>query len=172
MTGSGFLNYGTTAGRMIKVTLYTCLVLALQAHLIPRLPYPALRIDLLLPLMFATAVEWSPLAGVLWASFWGFVVDNFSGEFWGLHVGSYALTVCLVNLTSERFDRRNPGYQMGLVGLCAAGQSVALGLFLSFVPTDLASLTSIWISLGIRTLLSVTIAPFLIYPMLNPRNEF
>ncbi len=172
MIASGFLNPGTTAGRIIKITLYTFFILALQAHLIPRLPYPALRIDLLLPLMFAIAVEWSPLAGVLWASLWGFVVDNFSGEFWGLHVGSYAVTVCLVNLASERFDRRNPAFQMGLVGLCVLGQSVALGLFLSFVPMDLPSLTSIWISLGIRTLLSVTIAPFLIYPMLNPRNEF
>ncbi|MGC9964027.1 MAG: rod shape-determining protein MreD [Syntrophobacteraceae bacterium] len=172
MIASGLVNPGTSAGRMIKITVYTFFVLSLQAHLIPRLPYPALRIDLLLPLMFAVAVEWSPLAGLLWASLWGFVVDNFSGEFWGLHVGSYAVTVCLVNLASDRFDRRNPGYQMGLVGLCAAGQSIVLGLFLSFVPMDFPSLTSIWISLGIRTLFSVTVAPFLIYPLLNPRNEF
>jgi rod shape-determining protein MreD len=172
MIASGLLNVGTSAGRMIKITVYTFFILALQAHLIPRLPYPALRIDLLLPLMFAVGVEWPPLAGLLWASLWGFVVDNFSGEFWGLHVGSYAVTVCLVNLASDRFDRRNPGYQMGLVGLCALGQSIALGLFLSFVPMDLPSLTSTWISLGIRTLFSATVAPFLIYPLLNPRNEF
>jgi hypothetical protein len=59
---------------------------------------------------------------------------------------------------------------MGLVGLCALGQSIALGLFLSFVPMDVPELNSIWIGLGIRTLLSVIIAPFLIYAMLNPRN--
>jgi rod shape-determining protein MreD len=171
MIAYGFLNPSTPVGRFIKITLYTLFVLALQAYLIPRLPYPALRVDLILPLMFAIAVEWSAPAGVLWAGFWGFIVDNFSGEFWGLHVGSYAVTVCLVNLASERFDRRNPAYQMGLVGLCALGQSIALGLFLSFVPMDLPSLTSIWISLGVRTALSVTIAPFLIYPMLNLRNE-
>lgn len=172
MIASGYLTPGSTAGRMVKVTLYTIFVLALQAHLIPRLPYPALRIDLMLPLMFAVAVEWSPAAGVLWACLWGFVVDNFSGEFWGLHVGSYAVAVCLVNLASDKFDRRNPAYQMGLVGLCALGQSIALGLFLSFVPMDFPSLSYIWISLGIRTLLSVTVAPFLIYPILNPQNEF
>ena len=170
MIAPGYVTPGMTAGRMLKITLYTFFVLSLQAHVIPRLPYPALRVDLLLPLMFAIAVDWSPLAGVLWACFWGFVVDNFSGEFWGLHVGSYTVTVCLVHMASERFDWRNPVYQMGLVGLCAIGQSVALGLFLSFVPQDVPSLTSVWISLGIRTLLSVTIAPLLIYPMLNPGN--
>jgi len=172
MIASGMLNPVTTAGRMVKITIYTVVVLGLQAQLVPRLPYPALRIDLLLPLMFAAAVEWSLLSALLWASLWGFVVDDFSGEFWGLHVGSYAVTVCLVNLASDRFDRRNPGYQMGLVGLCALGQSIGLGLYLSFVPMDLPSLTSIWISLGIRTLFSMTVAPFLIYPLLNPRNEF
>ena len=170
MIASGSVTPGITAGRMIKTTLYSLFLLALQAHLIQRLPYPALRVDLLIPFMFGIAVEWPPLAGVLWACFWGFVVDNFSGEFWGLHVGSYMVTVCLVNMASERFDWRNPGYQMGLVGLCALCQSIALGLFLSFVPMDLPELTSIWIGLGIRTLLSVTIAPFLIYPMLNQQN--
>ncbi len=167
-----YLTPGTAARRLIKIALYTLFILALQAHLIPSLPYPALRVDLLIPLMFAIGVEWSPLAGLLWACFWGFVVDNFSGEFWGLHVGSYVVTLCLVHLVSDRFDRYNPAYQAGLVGLCALGQSIAIGLFLSFVPMDLPSLTSIWISLGIRTLLSCTIAPFLIYPILNPKNAY
>jgi len=171
MIVSGSFTPGITPRRMIKTTLYSLFVLTLQAHLIPRLPYPALRVDLFLPLMFAIAVEWPPLAGVLWAGFLGFVVDNFSGEFWGLHVGSYTVTVCLVNMASKRFDWANPAYQMGLVGLCALGQSIALGSFLSFFPMDIDALTSIWIGLGIRTLLSVTIAPFLIYAMLNPRKK-
>ncbi len=172
MISSGYLIFGASPVRMLKIILYTLFVLALQAHVVPRLPYAALRADMLLPLMFAIAVEWPPLPGVLWARFWGFVVDTFSGEFWGLHVGSYMATVCLVNMASEKFEWRNPLYQMGLVGLCTLGQSIALGLFLSFVPMDLPSLTSIWISLGIRTLLTMTISPFLIYPMLNPRNAF
>jgi len=171
MIVSAPLATGITPGRMIKTTLYSLFVLTLQAHLIPRLPYPALRVDLFIPLMFVIAVEYPPLAGVLWAGFLGFVVDNFSGEFWGLHVGSYTVTVCLVNMASKRFDWANPAYQMGLVGLCALGQSIALGSFLSFFPMDIDALTSIWIGLGIRTLLSVTIAPFLIYAMLNPRKK-
>jgi rod shape-determining protein MreD len=170
MIVSGPFTPGITPGRMIKTTLYSLFVLTLQAHLITRLPYPALRVDLFLPLMFAIGVEWPPLAGVLWAGFLGFVVDNFSGEFWGLHVFSYTVTVCMVNMASKRFDWANPAYQMGLVGVCALGQSIALGLFLSFVPMDVPELTSIWIGLGIRTLLTVTIAPFLIYTMLIPRN--
>lgn len=170
MIGSDSFTPGITPRRMIKTTLYSLFVLTLQAHLISRLPYPALRVDLFLPLMFAIAVEWPPLAGVLWAGFLGFVVDNFSGEFWGLHIGSYTVVVCLVNMASKRFDWPNPVYQMGLVGLCALGQSIALGLFLSFVPMDVPELNSIWVGLGIRTLLSVIIAPFLIYAMLNPRN--
>jgi rod shape-determining protein MreD len=172
MIAPGYVTPGITAGRLIKITLYTLFVLALQAHVIPRLPYTALRVDLMIPLMYAVAVEWSPLGGLLWACFWGFVVDNFCGEFWGLHVGSYTVMLCLVHIVSDRFDRYNPVYQAGLVGLCALGQSIAIGLFLSFVPMDVPSLTSIWISLGIRTLLSSTIAPFLIYPILNPKNAY
>ncbi|SPF47275.1 conserved membrane hypothetical protein [Syntrophobacter sp. SbD1] len=159
-----------TAGKMIKFILYCLLVLAIQAHLIDRLPYAGLRVDLLLPVMFAIADEFPPLTGVLLGGLLGFVVDNFSGEFWGLHVGSYVVTVCLVNMASEKFDWRNPAYQMGLIGLCALGQSIALGLFLSFVPMDAPALTSIWTGLGVRTILSAIIAPFLIYPMLNTRK--
>ncbi len=172
MIRQAYVGPGISVGQIARIILYTFFVLLLQAHLIPRLPYMALRADLLLPLMFAIAVEWSPVAGVLWACLWGFLADSLSGEFWGLHVGSYMVTVCLVNMASERFDCHNPVYQMGLVGLCALGQSAALGLYLSFVPMDLPSLTIIWISLGIRTLLSVTVAPFLIHPLLHSRSSF
>jgi len=170
MIKAGLAAPGLSVGGVIRIVLCTFLGLLFQAHLISRLPYPALRVDLLLPLMFAVAVQWTPLPGVLWAGFWGFAVDSFSGEFWGLHVGSYMVAICLVNMAFEKFDFYNPLYQMGLVGLCALGQSIALGLYLSFIPMDLPSLITIWISLGIRTLLSVTLAPFLIYPMLCPRR--
>lgn len=170
MIASSPLTPGITVGNTIKFALYSIIALALQAHLIQRLPYAAMRIDLLLPIMFAVAVEWPPLTGVLWAGLLGFVMDNFSGEFWGLHVGTFTVTVCLVNLTLERFDWRNPAYQMGLVGLCALGQSAALGLFLSFAPMDPPALASIWVCMSIRTLLSAAVAPFMIYPILNSRN--
>ncbi|MFZ2445962.1 MAG: rod shape-determining protein MreD [Syntrophobacteraceae bacterium] len=172
MNRTGQLGPAISAGLIARIVLYTFFVLLLQVHLVSRLPYPALRTDLLLPLMFVVAVEWPPVAGLIWASFWGFLADNFSGQFWGLHVGSYTVAVCLVHMASEKFDCHNPVYQMCLVGLCALGQSIALGLFLSFVPMDSSSLTSVWIGLGIRTLLSMTLAPFLIYPILNPRSSF
>ncbi|MCL5405179.1 MAG: rod shape-determining protein MreD [Deltaproteobacteria bacterium] len=167
MTVSRSFSQEATLKKAVKFSLFGLLFLALQAQVIPRLPYAALRIDLFLPFMFALAVECSPLSGVLGAGLLGFTADVFSGEFWGLHVGSYIVTVCLVYMASENFDWRNPAYQMGLVGLCAFGQSVALGLFVSYVPMDSVTLTSIWVSLGIRTLLSAIIAPLLIYPLLN-----
>lgn len=172
MMWSGQVAPAFSPGRVAKICCYAFLLLLLQAHVVSRLPYPAFRMDLLLPLMFAVAIEWSPFPGLVWASAWGYVVDNFSGEFWGLHVASYMAAVCLVNMASDRFDCQSPVYQMGLVGLCALGQSVALGLFISFVPMDLPSLTSIWISLGIRTLLSMTVAPFVIFPILKPKKVF
>lgn len=155
------------AKRAVKFTLSGFVVLALQAQIVRLLPDPAVRIDLFIPFMFVVAAEWSPLAGVLWAGSLGFIMDVFSGEFWGLHVGSYILTVCLVNMASDNFDCLNPAYQMGLVGLCALTQSFALGLFLSYVPMDTVTLRSIWVSLGIRTIVSALIAPFLIYPLLS-----
>jgi rod shape-determining protein MreD len=167
MNVSSSLSQGDAVKKALKFSFCCSLLLALQAQIIPQLPYAALRVDLLLPLMFAVAVEYSPLTGVLWAGALGFMVDVFSGEFWGLHVGSYVVTVCLVHMASDSFDWHNPAYQMGLVGLCALGQSVALGLFFSYVPMDSATLTSIWISLSIRTLVSATIAPLLIYPLLS-----
>jgi rod shape-determining protein MreD len=169
MISTGPPTPGVTARKVVKFAVYCLLMLALQARLVQQLPYTAFRIDLLLPVIFAIAVECSPLAGVFWAGLLGFIVDDFSGEFWGMHVGSFTVTVCLVNMASERFDWRNPAYQAGLVGLCALGQSLALGLFLSFAPVDVPAPTSIWINLGIRALLSATIAPFLIYPVLNSR---
>src|SRR5512142_3149846 len=118
---------GISAVRILRLVVYTFSILLIQAHFVTRLPYQALRADLLLPLMFGIAAEWPPTAGLLWACFWGFLADNFSGMFWGLHVGSYVMAVCLVHMASERFDCQNPFYQMCLVGLCAAGQSVAIG---------------------------------------------
>jgi rod shape-determining protein MreD len=169
MTAFSSSTQSIAAIRFLKLSAFCLILLALQAHLIQKLPYVALRVDLLLPLMFAIADQCSPLAGVFWAGLLGFVVDDFSGEFWGLHLGSYMATVCLVNMSSEKFDRRSPAYQMGLIGLCALGQSAALGLFLFFSSVEIPAPNSIWVSLGIRALLSATIAPFLIYPMLSVR---
>ncbi len=159
--------HGAALKKAIKFSSYGFVLLALQAQVVPQLPYTALRIDLFLPFMFAVAVEYPPLTALLWAGGLGFVADVFSGEFWGLHVGSYIISVCLVQMAAGGFESDNPAYQMFLVGLCALGQSIALGLFLSYVPTDSATLASIWVGLSVRTLLCATIAPLLIYPLLG-----
>lgn len=159
-------------GRALTVLLYTFFIMLVQVHVVARLPYQALRTDLLLPLLIAAAVGWSPLPGLAWAAFWGFLADNFSGQLWGLHVCSYAVAVCLVHLASDRFDCYNPIYQAFLAGICVLGQSIAIGLYLSFVPQDLPTLTDIWISLGIRTVLCMTLTPLLVYPIFIPRSSY
>ena len=119
-----------------------------QSYWVSRLPYPELRIDLLLPLMFGIAVEWSPVLSIVWASAWGFVADALSGKFWGFHVGSYVVAICLVNITAERFEFHNPLYQMLFVGACALGQSIALCLFLLVAAPEQVAMPSIYASLS------------------------
>jgi rod shape-determining protein MreD len=151
----------------IKVVLYTLLLLLVQIVWVARLPYHALRIDLLLPLMFGVALHWSPLPSLLWAALLGFIMDVLSGSFWGFHVGSYVVVVCLVNVAVERFEFHNPIYQMGFVGICALGQSMALGCYLSFSGAAVISVTATWTSLGIRAAIMTVLAPFILYPIWN-----
>ena len=124
-----------------------------------------MRADLLLPLMFGIATVWSPLPSLSWALLWGFVLDALSGKFWGFHVGSYVVAVCLVYAASEKFELQNPLYQMLLVGLCALGQSVVLGLFLMLEPDSLVGISSILQDLLIRSLFIMLLSPFIIYPI-------
>ncbi len=156
---------------LMGIIAYTFFLLLAQAHLFSRLPYPAMRADLLLPAIFGAAVEWPPVAGLLWAVFWGFVMDAYSGEFWGFHVGSYVVTTCLVHTAYEKFDFQNPLYQMCFVGLCALGQSVALGLYISLGHYGVTWLASTWISLLIRSLLTMLLTPFVLYPIWRMREK-
>jgi rod shape-determining protein MreD len=149
----------------LKVIVYTLFILLLQALWISRMPSPALRADLLLPLMFGVASEWSPLPSLFWAFLWGFVVDTLSGKFWGLHVGSYVVAVSLVNIAAEKFECKNPVYQMGFVGLCALGQSAVLGLYLIFEPSGPTVLATTWNSLIIRSILMTLVSPMILYPI-------
>ena len=132
--------------------------------------YPAMRADLLLPLMFGVATVWPPLLSLSWALLWGFVLDTLSGKFWGFHVGSYVVAVCLVYAASEKFELQNPLYQMLFVGLCALGQSVVLGLFLVLEPESLIGISSICQDLLIRSLFIMLLSPFIIYPIGNSRQ--
>ena len=154
-----------------KITLYTLFLLFLQSCWVSRFPHPALRIDLLLPLMFGTAVEWPPVVSIAWATGWGFILDTLSGKFWGFHVGSYVVAVCLVNIAVERFELYNPLYQMLFVGACALGQSVALGLFLLFEAPSQIEVSSAYVSLILRSLVMMLLAPIIAYPIWHVRGR-
>lgn len=156
---------------VIKVTLYTLFLLFLQSTWISRFSHPALRVDLLLPLMFGTAIEWPPVLTLAWASWWGFVLDTLSGKFWGFHVGSYVVAVCLVNIAAERFELYNPLYQMLFVGACALGQSVALGLFLLLEAPSQIEVSSTYLSLIIRSFLMMLLTPLITYPLWHVRGR-
>jgi len=156
---------------LLKVTLYTLFLLVLQSYWVSYFGRPELRIDLLLPLMFGTAVEWSPLLSVVWASAWGFIVDALSGKFWGFHVGTYVVAVCLVNITAERFEYHNPVYQVLFVGACALGQSGALGLFLLFEAPGQIDFASTCRSLLARSVVMMVVAPLITYPLWNIRGN-
>jgi rod shape-determining protein MreD len=153
-----------------KVGLYSFVLLLVQALWISRLPYPALRADLLLPLMFGIALEWPPFPCFLWAFSWGFVVDTLSGKFWGLHVGSYVAAICLVNIASERLELRNPVYQMIFVGFCAFGQSIVLSVFLMLEPYGSLFLGTAWNRIIMRTLFMTILTPLILYPVWNARK--
>lgn len=156
--------------QFLLVFVYTLMLLIVQSLWISRLSYPAMRADLLLPLMFGIATVWPPLASLSWALFWGFVLDTLSGKFWGFHVGSYVVAVCLVYAASEKFELQNPLYQMLFVGLCALGQSVVLGLFLMLEPYSLVGISPICQDLLIRSLFIMLLSPFIIYPIGNGKK--
>lgn len=152
---------------LVRVCVYTMVLVVLQAQWISELPRLAMRGDLLLPLMFGIAIEWPPVLSVLWAFLWGYIMDTLSGKFWGLHVGSYLIAVCMVNIASEKFEFHNPVYQMIFVGLCALGQSLVLGFFLLFEPAGTVVLANNWNSLLLRTLIMTILSPLIIYPIWN-----
>ena len=154
-----------------KVTLYTLFLLLLQSFWVSHFSRPELRIDLLLPLMFGAAVEWPPFLSIIWASLWGFVADTLSGKFWGFHVGSYVVAICLVNITAERFEFHNPLYQMLFVGACALGQSVALGLFLIVEAPEQMAMPATYTTLLLRSVATMILAPIITYPVWNIRGS-
>jgi rod shape-determining protein MreD len=148
-----------------RVVLYALFVFLAQAVWVSRLPHPAIRIDLMLPLMFGVAMERSLTAGLAWALVWGYVFDAVSGKFWGFHVVSYVVAVCLVHISIEKFEFRNPLYQMVVVGGCALGQSVVLWLYLLVEPQAGSLDAGVWQNLLIRCLVMGLVSPVIIYPV-------
>jgi rod shape-determining protein MreD len=162
----------TAWGGLARIAVYTFVLFLLQAQWASRMYYPAMRVDLLLPLMFGIALTQPPIACLSWAFAWGFVLDVFSGKFWGFHVVSYVITACTVYLGSQKMELHNPLYQMIFMGLCALGQSAVLGLFLWAEPSTSYLLSpSIWISLGMRSALMLLLCPLIIYPIRRNRKS-
>ncbi len=159
--------HGKTVGsyHFIRVLAYTFALLMVQVLWIARLPAQALRIDLFIPLMFAVALIWPPMGCLFWAFFWGFVLDLLSGKFWGFHVGSYVVTCCLVMITMDRLELGNPLFHLFFIGFVSLGQSIILGLFLSFEPGDSALSGEVWGSLLGRSVFMTLSALFIVYPL-------
>jgi rod shape-determining protein MreD len=151
--------------------LYTLIAFLIQAQWIARLPFPGMRVDLLLPVTFGVALEWPLLPGLLWACVWGYVADTLSGKLLGFHVLSYVVAVCLVNVSAERFELENPLYQMGLVGGCAVGQALVLGLFLFLDPAGSALTLASWQNLIVRSIFTTLVTPFVIFPIVGFRRS-
>lgn len=147
---------------LCKVVMYAIGLLLLQIHLVSRLPYQSVRIDLLLLLVVALGVELPVVVGVTTAMCLGFVVDVCSGRFWGLHVTSYVVTVLVVSKVLLRFEMENPLYQMAVTGCCGLIQG---GLLIAFFWLDRQGevlTNSLVASLVVRSLLMMVLAPLLI----------
>ena len=152
-------------GDYLLVILYTIFMLFVQAVIFCRLPYPALRADVLLPVIFIAAVEWPVIPALLWACFWGFVLDTLSGMFWGFHISSYVGVVGLVNIAGDKLEVRNPVYRTAFIGLCALAQSLALGLYFTLSASEPPSQWNLWANLVIRAIFIMTLSPFILYPV-------
>ncbi len=161
------VSYGKPSSNhhFLRVFAYTFILLMVQVHWVSRLPAQALRIDLLVPLMFAVSLLWPPLAGLFWAFFWGFVLDVLSGKFWGFHVGTYVITCCLVTVTMDRLEMANPFFHLLFIGLISLGQSLVLGFFLWFEGGETVLLQEIWWSLLGRSAVMTLSAIFIVHPL-------
>lgn len=154
---------------LLKITGYAFILFLIQVNLIACLPYRALRVDLMLPAMVGVALSSSSAIAIVWAFVWGYMVDILTGKFWGLHVGTYVITVRLVQVMAQKVESRNPFYQMFLVLLCVLGQSVILGVFLWIKSPTPLLLDSFLKNLEIRSLLITFLTPLIIFPVLKIR---
>lgn len=148
-----------------KLILCSLGLLLIQMHFVARLPYQALRIDLLLLLILGCALQVPFIFGIHYALLMGFIMDVFSGKFWGFHVGSYVITVILVNKVLAKFEVTSSVYQMLLAGLSAAGQSAALAMVLMWTQDSLMLSWADWANLVVRSLLMMFLAPLVIHTL-------
>ena len=156
---------------LCKVTMYAIGLMLLQIHLVSRLPYQSLRIDLLLLLIVALTVELPFVVSITAAICVGFVVDVCSGRFWGLHVSSYVITVLVVSKVLLRFEMQNPLYQMVVAGCCGLIQGSLLVAFFWMdqqIPTLSYTMVA---SLVARSLVMMLVAPIVIHALAGVWSE-
>jgi rod shape-determining protein MreD len=147
---------------VLKLVTYSFGFFLVQIHFISRLPFQALRVDLLLLLMLGLALQLPLPMSISWALFLGYVVDVFSGKFWGFHVGSYVATVLLASKMLQKFEMHNPLYQMSVAGLCASLQCGLLVLFLWFDHQPAALSWSLLAGFLVRTMVMMLLAPVVV----------
>jgi rod shape-determining protein MreD len=156
---------------LCKVIMYAIGLLLLQIHLVSRLPYQSLRIDLLLLLIVALALELPFVVSITSAICLGFVVEVCSGRFWGLHVTSYVITVLVVSRVLLRFEMQNPLYQMVVAGCCGLIQGSLLVAFFWMdqqIPTLSYTMVA---SLVARSLVMMLVGPIVIHALVGVWSE-
>ncbi len=156
---------------LCKVIMYAIGLLLLQIHLVSRLPYQSLRIDLLLLLIVALTVELPFVVSITAAICVGFVVDVCSGRFWGLHVTSYVITVVVVSKVLLRFEMQNPLYQMVVAGCCGLLQGCLLVTFFWMDQQSAALSYTMIASLVVRSLVMMVVAPIVIHALVGVWSE-
>jgi rod shape-determining protein MreD len=156
---------------LCKVMMYAMGLLLVQIHFVSRLPYESLRIDLLLLLTVALAVEIPFVVGVTLAILLGFVVDVCSGRFWGLHVVSYVIAVVVVSKMLLRFEMQNPLYQMAVTACCGLIQGALLLVFFWLdQQSDVLTYTMV-ASLVVRSVVMMVVAPIVIHSLVGVWGE-
>jgi rod shape-determining protein MreD len=151
--------------RVCKVVMYAFGLFLLQIHFVSRLPYESLRIDVLLLLMVALALE-LPFAGSITSALClGYMVDVFCGRFWGLHVITYVITVLVVSKVLLRFEMQSPLYQMAVTAVCGLLQGCVLMLFLWMNRQGELLTGTLMASLVARSLVMMVLAPVLLHSL-------
>lgn len=156
----------------LLATGYALALFLIQAHWLAPLGYFGFRLDLLLPLSLHVALELPLSFALAWVFMWGFIQDTFTGRLWGLHLCSYLLAFVLVHLASERIELQNIGYRLVCVAVCAALQSLVLGIYLVIhLAAPLYDVT-VWFPLLLRIVLITVVTPLVGFPFTRYVDRF
>ncbi|SMC28005.1 hypothetical protein SAMN02746041_03149 [Desulfacinum hydrothermale DSM 13146] len=139
---------------------YTFLVFLIQVRIFAQLDSPYWRINVMVPLCVEIASLF-PLGGALaWAFVWGYVVDVFSGRFWGGQVGTFLFAVGLQAVVARHLDLERLLYRMVVAGVCVVLQ----GLMLAGVALGVGHLPQALPMILSQGVLSCLAAPLVMLP--------